>query len=209
MSDSKNQTFDVCVIDDDEAVLDAIRLRLSSEGLTGQFFADAESFLGWLNGGKTTMCVVTDVRLPEMTGLELQAELKRRDVGVPLILITGHGEIDMAVRAVKAGAVDFIEKPFDPNRLVESIRNAIMIATSDRESQRDVEELKARMDQLSERQREVMDLAVLGFSNKEIAQKLGISPRTVESYRAWVMEKTGAANLAELVRIAMRLEQQR
>ena len=198
---------EVFVIDDDEAVLDSLRLLVASEGWPVRCFGNAESFLEALANSLEPSCIVADVRLPGMSGLDLQADLNRRGLGTPLILITGHGQIDMAVRAVKAGAHDFLEKPFDPNRLVAGIRSAIERASSDRADQRTIEDLKERVALLSERQRQVMDLAVVGFSNKEIAQQMGITPRTVESYRAWVMEKTGAANLAELVRLAMQLEQ--
>lgn len=195
----------VHVVDDDEAVLDAIRLRLTAEGITGRYFTSAEQLLAALDDGGAPLCIVSDVRLPGMSGIELQTELSRRGLKSPLVLITGHGEIDMAVRAIKAGAFDFLEKPFEPARLIASIKSALETAGHDLAMQRDLDDLHERVAQLSERQRQVMDLAVLGFSNKEIAQQMGISPRTVESYRAWVMEKTGAANLAELVRIAMRL----
>ena len=197
----------VYVVDDDEAVLDAIRLRLMAEGISGQYFMTAEQLLEAIDERGTPLCIVSDVRLPNMSGLELQSELEERELSIPLLLITGHGEIDMAVRAIKAGAFDFLEKPFEPARLVSSIRNALDAANKNLATQRDLNDLRERMAQLSDRQRQVMDLAVLGFSNKEIALQMKISPRTVESYRAWVMEKTGAANLAELVRIAMRLEQ--
>lgn len=200
------QQGQVYVVDDDAAVLDAIRLRLTAVGIAGQYFATAEQLLSAIDELGPPRCIVSDVRMPGMSGLDLQSELIKRACKAPLILITGHGEIDMAVRAVKAGAFDFLEKPFDPTRLVASIYSAFAAADKDQATQRELDDLKDRVAQLSERQRQVMDLAVLGFSNKEIAQQMSISPRTVESYRAWVMEKTGAANLAELVRIAMRLD---
>ena len=202
------QRQQVHVVDDDEAVLDAIRLRLTAEGISAQYFTSAEQLLSAIDDNGPPLCIVSDVLLPGVSGLELQTELTKRDCDSALILITGHGEIDMAVRAIKAGAFDFLEKPFDSTRLVASIRSAFETIGRDLATHRDLEDLKERVAQLSERQRQVMDLAVLGFSNKEIAQQMEISPRTVESYRAWVMEKTGAANLAELVRIAMRLERQ-
>ncbi|MBS0241727.1 MAG: response regulator transcription factor [Proteobacteria bacterium] len=197
----------VFVVDDDEAVLDSIRLRLLAEGITGQYFGSAEQLFAAVDEAGLPLCIVADVRLPGMTGVELQAELTRRKLDCPLVLITGHGEIDMAVRAIKEGAFDFFEKPFDPVRLIASVKCAIEAAGRSMATQRDLDDLKERVSLLSPRQRQVMDLAVLGFSNKEIAQQMGISPRTVESYRAWVMEKTGAANLAELVRASMRLQQ--
>lgn len=204
-SQTRDQVF---VVDDDEAVRDSIRLLLSGEGLAVRCFADGEECRSSFAGNTEPGCIVSDVRLPGLSGLELQTVLNDQGVRSPLILITGHGEIDMAVRAIKAGAFDFLEKPFDPARLIASVRGALAAAAKNRASQVGLDDIRARVAQLSERQREVMDLAVLGFSNKEIAQQLSISPRTVKSYRAWVMEKTGTANLAELVRIAMRIEQQ-
>jgi two-component system, LuxR family, response regulator FixJ len=206
MGHNEEAKAEVYVIDDDEAVLDAVRLLLTSEGLHGRYFSDAEAFLKTLGEAVPPSCVVSDVRLQGMSGLDLQKELNARGLSTPIIMITGHGQIDMAVRAVKAGAYDFLEKPFDSSYLIACIRNAIGYAEQNRAAQKTVEDLGARVSQLSGRQREVMDLAVLGYTNKEIAQQMRISPRTVESYRAWVMEKTGAANLAELVRLAMQLE---
>ncbi len=132
--------------------------------------------------------------------------LAEQQTRIPLILITGHGDIAMAVAAVKAGAHDFLEKPFDDQTLLESIESALDEARRKKAHEETLQEFAARVGELSVRQRQVMDLAVKGYSNKEIAQELGISPRTVETYRAWVMEKTAARNLADLVRMAMRLE---
>ena len=142
-----------------------------------------------------------------MSGLELQAELQKRRSTVPLVLITGHGDISMAVSAVKAGAHDFLEKPFSPDRLIEAIKGAVDKTRYRLAEDKELQRLASRINELSDRQKQVMDLAVKGLSNKEIAQTLQISPRTVETYRAWVMEKTGARNIAELVRLAMRLHE--
>ncbi len=167
-------------------------------------FSSAESFLQGI-GEEMPKCIVSDVRMPGLTGMELQQELKKRDAAVPVILITGHGDIGMAVNAIKEGAFDFIEKPFDEERLVASIATAIEMGQKVRIEQSERADLEARLSELSPRQREVMDLVVQGLANKEIAQRLNISPRTVENYRAWVMEKMGASNIAELVRKAMTL----
>ena len=134
--------------------------------------------------------------------------LKARDAALPLILITGHGDIPMAVNAIKEGAFDFIEKPFDYERLIESIVKAIEHGDRAQTAQAQIVDLAQRVAELSERQREVMDRVVQGLSNKEIAHALGISPRTVENYRAWVMEKMGATNLADLVRKVLILQNQ-
>jgi two-component system response regulator FixJ len=159
-----------------------------------------------MEDGLRPACVVSDVKMPGLSGLDLQRVLAEQQARIPLILITGHGDIAMAVAAVKAGAHDFLEKPFDDHTLLESIESALDEARRKKEHEETLHEFAARVGELSVRQRQVMDLAVKGYSNKEIAQELGISPRTVETYRAWVMEKTGARNLADLVRLAMRLE---
>jgi two-component system response regulator FixJ len=143
--------------------------------------------------------------MPGWSGIELQQALKTRDATLPLILITGHGDIPMAVNAIKEGAFDFIEKPFDYERLIESIMKAVDYGDQAQIAQAQIVDLTQRFEELSERQREVMDRVVEGLSNKEIAHALGISPRTVENYRAWVMEKMGATNLADLVRKALLL----
>ena len=152
-------------------------------------------------------CVVSDVRLPGLSGLDLVGLLVERRFARPIVLITGHGDIDMAVSAIKIGAFDFIEKPFDEARLLASIRNAV---EKSRQLARDgaaLEQLQSRFDALSARQRQVMELTVAGLSNKEIAQQLDISSKTVENHRAWVMERIGARNLADLVRMAIQVRQ--
>jgi two-component system response regulator FixJ len=195
----------VALIEDDEAALDSLRLLLEGRGLTVCGFASAEAFLASLPS-TTPGCIVCDVRLPGLSGLDLQRVLKARGRDVPLILITGHGDIAMAVAAMKEGAVDFVEKPYNAEYLIASIEKAMAAGQQlrSRESQR--QELVARTAELSPRQREVMHLVAEGLSNKQIALRLGISPRTVENYRAWVMERMGAANLAELVRKVLIIE---
>jgi two-component system response regulator FixJ len=188
----------VALIDDDLAVLDSLSLYLRRQGFDVDCFDSAERFL---EAKRATAfdCVVTDVRLPGLSGLDLV----QRCVGdaAPLILITGHGDIEMAVKAIKLGAFEFLEKPFDERRLAESIREAVATASERRRSASLASDLKARRDSLSERQRQVFDLAVTGAGNKEIAATLGISVRTVEIHRAWMMERMGARNVAELVRM--------
>ncbi len=196
----------VCLIDDDEAVRDSVGLLLENHELQVTSFGSAEEFLNRMEDGLKPSCVVSDVKMPGLSGLDLQRVLTEQKARIPLILITGHGDIAMAVAAVKAGAHDFLEKPFDDHTLLESIESALDEARRKKVQEDTLQDFSDRVGELSVRQRQVMDLAVKGYSNKEIAQELGISPRTVETYRAWVMEKTGARNLADLVRMAMRLE---
>jgi two-component system response regulator FixJ len=189
----------VALIEDDEAVLRSLKQLLQDHGVAVRAYASALNFLAddenW-----PPQCVVSDIRMPGMSGLELLRELKGRDIAIPVILITGHGDIAMAVQAIKQGAFDFIEKPFDDEQLRASIAQAIESGQRARVEQVGRELLVTRVAELSPRQVEVMHLVADGFSNKEIAQKLAISPRTVENYRAWVMEKLDARNLADLVR---------
>lgn len=197
----------VAIIDDDEPVRDSLSLMLSNHGFGVCSFASAEHFLSALQEKELPSCIVCDIRMPGITGLELQKELSTKWPMIPLVLITGHGDVAMAVMALKAGARDFIEKPFSPDRLIESISSAIGETENQRSRDQETVRLAARVNELSDRQRQVMALAVKGLSNKEIALSLKISPRTVETYRAWVMEKTGARNIADLVRIAVRIEE--
>jgi two-component system, LuxR family, response regulator FixJ len=198
----------IALIEDDDAILRSLSMLLESRGVAVRAYASAESFLADAEA-RPPQCVVTDIRMPGMSGLELQRELMTRDAAVPVILITGHGDIAMAVQAIKQGAFDFIEKPFDDERLIASISQAIESGQRARVEQSERAVLEARAAELSPRQVEVMHLVAEGFSNKEIALRLDISPRTVENYRAWVMEKMGASNLADLVRKVIALTPRR
>jgi len=198
----------LALIDDDEAVLDSLRLYLTRKGLKVGCFATAEEFLSDRTRADFS-CVVADVRMPGMGGIELVRRLAREGGKPPVVLITGHGHIDMAVSAIKLGAIDFIEKPFDEARLLDAIRGAVHARLEREDATTRLAELRLRHAALSTRQRQVMDLAVLGLLNKEIAQQLAISPRTVEIHRAWVMQRMGARNLAELVRMDMELKEDR
>lgn len=189
----------IALIEDDEAILRSLAMLLESRGMSVRSYPSAELFLERFDTDAPN-CVVSDIRMPGLSGLELQHELRRRDAAVPIILITGHGHIAMAVKAIKDGAFDFIEKPFDEERLLESIGAAIERGERERIEHSERASLEARAAELSPRQLEVMNLVAEGLSNKEIAIRLDISPRTVENYRAWVMEKMGAVNLADLVR---------
>lgn len=206
MPDSRERST-IFVADDDEAVLDSLRLLLEGHGCAVACFTTGEELLAALEAPDAAPhCALVDVRLPGLSGLELQQRLRQRDKNLPVIIITGHGDIDMAVRALKAGAFDFIEKPFDESRLLDSLADATAGATRRKAETETATALAGNYAELSERQRQVMDLVVEGMANKEIAARLMISPRTVEIYRAKVMEKMGARNLAELVRMALALE---
>ena len=180
-------------------------MTLGKRGIETACFASAEAFLERCDT-LAPQCVVSDVRMPGLSGIDLQHELIRRGSPVPLILITGHGDIAMAVEAVKLGAFDFLEKPFDDQRLADAIGAAIARSAAVTTRQGERAQFAARAAELSHRQRQVMRLVAKGLSNKEIAQRLEISPRTVENYRSWVMERMGAGNLAELVRMVVLLE---
>jgi two-component system, LuxR family, response regulator FixJ len=189
----------IALIDDDEAVLDSLCLLLEGRSMAVQGFGSAEEFLA-SDALERVSCIVSDVRLPGLSGLDLQRKLKEQAQSTPLILITGHGDVPMAVSAIKAGAFDFLEKPYDADRLIALIEGACTVAQMMRVKHGQKAEILMRIAEMPRRQREVMELVTEGFSNKQIAIRLGISPRTVENYRAWVMERLGATNLADLVR---------
>ena len=195
----------IALIEDDEAVLRSLSMLLANRGHSVKSYRSAEEFLQAL-AGSAPSCIVSDIRMPGMSGIELHRALKGSHPALPVILITGHGDIAMAVDAIKQGAFDFIEKPFDDDQLMARIQAAIESGARLRAEQEQKTDLAKRMSELSPRQVEVMERVVEGLSNKEIALKLQISPRTVENYRAWVMEKMGANNLADLVRKVMVLK---
>jgi len=194
------ETTSVVVIDDDEAVLDSLRVLLELEGYNVETFERASTFLERFEG-KRPACLLTDVRMPEMDGLELLQALSRRGPLPPVIVMTGHGEVPMAVQAMKLGARDFIEKRFDTADLITSIRECLT-GTANSTTMSPDREISQRLERLTSREREVLVQLVIGRSNKEIARELAISPRTVEIHRARVMEKTRAGSLSHLVRMA-------
>jgi RNA polymerase sigma factor (sigma-70 family) len=192
----------VYVVDDDPAMRDSLRWLIESIGVRVETFADASAFLAGFRHDAPT-CLVLDVRMPGMSGLDLQATLVERGVAVPTIILTGHAEVPMAVRAVKAGAIDFIEKPFSDELLLDRVRQGIETDRQEREGRARRAEVLRRLELLTQREREVMELVVAGKPNKEIALRLGLSPKTVEVHRAHVMEKTQATSVAELVRLVL------
>jgi len=190
------------VIDDDEAMRDSLLFLLSSAGLSARGHESATAFLKAL-GDNVRGCVITDVRMPGMQGVDLVRHLRRANKAVPVIVITGHGDVPLAVEAMKAGAFDFFEKPFDDELLLERVRQALdqREASAEREAGRTA--VLDAVASLTPREEEVLDGLVAGKPNKTIAYDLGISPRTVEIYRANVMTKLGAASLSQLVRMAI------
>lgn len=192
----------IFIVDDDEDVRASLGALLEAEGYAAEAFESAKAFLAG-DAPSQAGCLIADIRMPDMDGLELQEELVRRDTGLPVIIVTGHGDVPLAVRAMKAGAVDFLEKPYDQDVLLASVRRALARAEQAHERAAHAHEIKARLDSLTERERQVLELLAIGRPNKLIAYELDISPRTVEIHRARVMEKMRAKSLADLVRMAV------
>jgi two-component system, LuxR family, response regulator FixJ len=194
----------VVVIDDHEAVRHSLRVLLESAGFQ---VADYPSAISYLESGMDGDCIIADMRMPYMSGLELQRELAKRRIHAPLILITGHAEVALAVTAMRAGAFDFLEKPVDDERLLESLGNALKEGGRTRQSAHECKLATELLSALTAREREVLDRLVLGMSNKLVAHELGISPRTVETHRARLQTKLKARDLSNLVRLSIAANQ--
>jgi len=192
----------VHVVDDDESARESLAFLLESADLHVETYASAPAFLAALPDARPG-CVITDVRMPEMSGQELVARLAAINARMPVIMITGHGDIPMAVEAMRSGVVDFIEKPFSEGRILDALKRALGAMTEASAASTDKAEILQRLETLSERERQVLDGVVAGHPNKVIARDLGISPRTVEIYRAKLMTKMHADNLAALVRMTL------
>lgn len=192
----------VFVVDDEEAVRDSLQWLLESKGLKVALFDSAETFLAAYSPSQPG-CLVVDVRMPGMSGLELQEKLAELHYSLPVIFITGHGDVPMAVQAVKHGAIDFLEKPFNDKDLLAIIERSLEHDRQQRERLQQANSAQSRLASLTPREREVMELVVAGKLNKLIADQLNISIKTVEAHRAKVMEKVGAHSLAELVQIVV------
>ncbi|MBA4793777.1 MAG: response regulator [Phenylobacterium sp.] len=192
----------VHVIDDDEAMRQSLAFLLDTAGLAARTYESAPQFLEVLSQVEAGV-VVTDIRMPEMTGLELVRRLRSVGAPHPVIVITGHGDVPLAVEAMKAGVVDFLEKPFEEDALLAAIQSALANSPQATEEDPERERIRSVLDGLSPRETEVLEGVVEGKLNKVIAHELGISPRTVEVYRANVMSKTGARGLSELIRMVL------
>ena len=194
----------VFVVDDDASMRDAISRLLNAVGLTVQTFASARAFLN-RRLPDVPGCVVLDVRLPGLSGLDLQREMVERGIHIPVVFITGHGDIPMSVQAMKAGAVEFLTKPFRDQDLLDAVRSGILLDRKEREERAELAELRDCVRQLTQREQEVMSLVVSGLLNKQIALQLGTSEKTIKIHRSQVMRKMRAHSLAHLVRISQKL----
>jgi FixJ family two-component response regulator len=195
----------VFIVDDDPAMRDSLGFLIGSVGRRVETYASAEDFLEAYDKERPG-CIVLDVRMPGLSGLELMEKLNEDRFAPPVVLITGHGDIPMAVRALKAGAFDFIEKPFSDQVLLERIQQALQKDTQERASEQDRSDIERRSDRLTARETQVFELVVAGKPNKVVATDLGLSQKTVEVHRAHVMEKMRAESFADLVKMAVLLE---
>jgi FixJ family two-component response regulator len=195
----------VHVVDDDDAVRSSLRLLLKSVGLPTVAHASAHEFLAAWDADQPG-CLVLDVRMPGMSGIELQAELNQRGAIIPVVFISGHGDIPMAVEAIQHGAFDFLQKPFRDQDLIDRVQRALASDADHRQLLQQRETLRQRYDSLTPREQEVLQLVTQGKANKVMAGDLGVSQRTVEIHRARVMEKMGAQSLAQLVRMVLELD---
>ncbi len=194
----------VYVVDDDPAIRDAISLLLKAEGMDVETHSSASAFLGAAQKS-CKGCVVADVSLPGISGIELVSAMKERGLSIPVIMITGHGDVQLAVKAMKLGACDFIQKPFQHEALVEAVKAAVKRSDNEGHSEK-VVDFKRRLGSLTARENQVLERLVFGETNKIIAHKLGISVRTVEAHRSNAMAKTGAKSLAELVKMFLTVQ---
>jgi FixJ family two-component response regulator len=203
--DTRHSVPTVFLVDDDPAVRKALTRLIKSAGYEVRTFASAREFLDSVRAADGPACLVLDIRMPGLSGLELQQKLQSANILLPIIFITGHGDIPMSVKAMKAGAVDFLPKPVKDTVLLRAIEQALARSADARAEREVLEEIQSRVDSLTPREREVMALVVRGLLNKQIAFELGTVEKTIKVHRARVMEKMQVKSLAELVRLAERL----
>ena len=194
----------VFIVDDDKAVQQSLSMLVETVGLNAQTYSRAEDFLDAYDPAQAG-CLLLDVRMPGMSGLELQSKLAAEGINIPIIIVTGHSDVPMAVEAVKAGAIDFIEKPFRDQVLLDDIQKALEQDALDRREQTERADIEAKKALLTPREREVMELLVVGKSNKVIAYELGISQKTVDFHRAHIIEKMQVGSVVELVRLTQKV----
>jgi FixJ family two-component response regulator len=200
----KEQEPIVFIIDDDRQVRDGLHSLIRSVGLRADSFSSAQEFLE-AKRPDVPACLILDVRMPGLSGLDLQLKLNNADLQLPIIFITGHGDIPMSVRAMKEGAHEFLTKPVRSQDLLDSVQKAIALDRSRRKERAELKEIRARFQSLTPREKEVLDLVVAGLLNKQIADQLGTSELTIKTHRAHLMDKSGADSLAHLVRMAEKL----
>lgn len=200
----KNQPT-VILIDDDESIRNSLTFLLQSAGYNVKTFASANEFLESDLDLEGPVCLVSDIKMPGLNGLEFQKELERRHILIPMIFITGHGDIPMSVQAMKGGAIDFLAKPFDDDKLLHAVEEALKKETEDRAHEGELEHIKQRISFLTERERETLTYLITGMLNKQIAYELSISERTVKAHRKQVFEKMEIHSIAELVRLTEKI----
>lgn len=205
MSDTSLTKATVFVVDDDQAMRNSLKWLIESVGVQVESFSSADEFLAQYQVGRAG-CLVLDVRMPGMSGLDLQEYLVANNIHIPVVIITGHGDVPMAVRAMKGGVIDFIEKPFNDEVLLDAIRRAMVYEEQQRSHHSEHLQIQERLAHLTPREHEVMEMVTEGKSNKEIANSLGVSAKTIEAHRARVMEKMQAGSLAELVRMVLAVD---
>ncbi|WP_293813817.1 response regulator [uncultured Aquitalea sp.] len=199
----KYMTPTVFIVDDDPAVRDSLALLIMAQGMRTVTYGSAMEFLDSYTEGEIG-CLVLDIRMPQITGLALQEKLVERGVTVPIVFITGHGDIEQCRRAFQSGAIDFLTKPIDQNRLIDSLRKGIRMSIQQQQQDEETQEVMNQLARISGREREVLELVADGLSSKEIARQLDLSPRTIEVHRANLFSKLGVDSLADLIRFYLK-----